>query len=144
MSEFHQPVMLKECIEYLNIRPGKIYVDATLGGGGHTLELFKSAAVNHVYAFDQDTDAIRHAKRVLTDYTAKLTIIQANFEALRTELAYCKVKGIDGILFDLGVSSHQLDTAERGFSFEKQADLDMRMDRNDERSAKDILNTLPV
>ncbi len=141
MNEFHQPVMLKECIEYLNIRPGKTYVDATMGGGGHTLQIFRAAAVKHVYGFDQDTDAVRQSKRVLTDYKAKLTIIQANFEDLRTELAYRKVKGVDGVLFDLGVSSHQLDTAERGFSFDKPADLDMRMDKSNESSAKEILNT---
>lgn len=142
MSQFHQPVMLSECMRYLNVRPGHVYVDATLGGGGHSLRIFQSAAVGHVYGFDQDVDAIRHAKRVLTDHTAQLTLHQTNFSDLRTELAYHRVKGIDGVLFDLGVSSHQLDTAQRGFSYDKAADLDMRMDKSIEINAVDVLNKL--
>jgi 16S rRNA (cytosine1402-N4)-methyltransferase len=144
MSAYHNPVMLSECMTYLNLRPGKVYVDATLGGGGHSQQIFQCKSVKHVYAFDQDAEAIAEARSKLTDFAEQLTIIKANFSQLRTELALHRVKSIDGILFDLGVSSHQLDTAGRGFSLDKDADLDMRMDTATGQTAADLVNDLPL
>lgn len=140
MSAFHQPVMVSECLMHLNLRSGKTYVDATLGGGGHSLAMLSQQPGISLYAFDQDEQALQEASGHLE--AGKATLIKANFKHLRTQLAYHKVKQIDGILFDLGVSSHQLDNAQRGFSFDKPAPLDMRMDRDLELSAREALNTL--
>ena len=142
MSTYHIPVMADTCIELLNLRAGKVYVDATLGGGGHALAMYQRQAQISLYAFDQDIQAIEEARKPLGEYSPVL--IQSNFRQLRTELAYHKVKGIDGILFDLGVSSHQLDDAARGFSFDKDAALDMRMDSSQELCASEIVNEYEV
>jgi len=142
MSSYHVPVMAETCLELLNLRAGKVYVDATLGGGGHALAMLQRHPEISLYAFDQDPEALEQAGKILSGYTPVL--IKSNFRNLRTELAYNKVKGIDGILFDLGVSSHQLDEAERGFSFDKNADLDMRMDPDQEFSALELVNTYDV
>ncbi len=141
---YHKPVLLQESIELLNLRKGGIYVDATLGGGGHAEAILNNPLVKHVYAIDQDSDAISFASERLKPYLKKTTIIKANFEELRTQLALRKIKGIDGALFDLGVSSYQLDKGERGFSFDKDAQLDMRMDKQSDITVKEILNTLSV
>jgi 16S rRNA (cytosine1402-N4)-methyltransferase len=138
MSSYHEPVMAAKCIELLNLQAGKIYVDATLGGGGHALAMLKAEPRIRLYAFDQDAEALREAKENLQGYEAIL--IQANFKDLRTQLAYHKVKAIDGILFDLGVSSHQLDETSRGFSFDRDATLDMRMNTDQELSARQVVN----
>lgn len=138
MSSYHQPVMAKTCIQMLELKAGKIYVDATLGGAGHALAMYQEEPGIRLYAFDQDADAISEARERLADYDPVL--IQANFRDLRTRLSYNRVKGIDGILFDLGVSSHQLDDAERGFSFDKDAALDMRMNREQELTAGQVVN----
>ncbi|MCK9583333.1 MAG: 16S rRNA (cytosine(1402)-N(4))-methyltransferase RsmH [Candidatus Cloacimonetes bacterium] len=142
MSSYHQPVMAKTCIDLLQLQAGGIYVDATLGGAGHALAMYQAQPKIRLYAFDQDEEAIAEAGQRLAGYDPVL--IQANFRDLRTSLAYNKVKGIDGILFDLGVSSHQIDDAERGFSFDKDAALDMRMDRGQELSAGQIVNEFPL
>jgi len=134
--------MVDECLEYLNLHEGNIYIDATLGGGGHALAMLQKAPGIRLYAFDQDADAIKEAETLLQDFSPVL--IKANFRDLRTRLAYNKVKGIDGILFDLGVSSHQLDETERGFSFDRDADLDMRMNRDSGITAEDIINEYPT
>jgi 16S rRNA (cytosine1402-N4)-methyltransferase len=141
---YHVPVLLKESIELLNLKKDGIYVDATLGGGGHAEAMLKNSLIKQVYAFDQDADAIEFAQERLKKSANKLTIIKANFEEMRTQLALQRVKGIDGALFDLGVSSHQIDDSERGFSFDKKGLLDMRMDREQETTARDLLNSLPV
>ncbi len=138
---FHTPVMVQQCLFYLNLRAGKIYVDATTGGGGHSLALLQRQPEIKLYCFDQDTEAIEEAGKTLGSYP-NVELIKANFKQLRTELAYRKVKGIDGILFDLGVSSRQLEKAERGFSFEKDAPLDMRMDKDLKYSAYNAVNEL--
>jgi len=138
MSKYHIPVMAATSIELLNLRAGKVYVDATLGGGGHALGMLQREPGIRLYAFDQDAEAIAEAGETLQGYQVEL--IRSNFCNLRTELAYNKVSGIDGILFDLGVSSHQLDKAERGFSFDRDAALDMRMDSEEELSAYQIVN----
>lgn len=141
---YHLPVLLKESMAYLNLKAGGVYVDATLGGGGHTEAILNNSGVKQVYAFDQDDEAISYASERLNQYQDRLTLIKANFADLRTELALRRVKSIDGVLFDLGVSSHQLDTAERGFSFDRDGKLDMRMDRQTEQTARDILNNMPT
>ncbi len=142
MSQYHNPVMLKECVEFLNIRKGGIYVDATLGGGGHSLAIISKHPDVQLYAFDQDAEAIEHAGQVLQDYSDRVSLIHCNFRDLRTVLALRKIKTVDGILFDLGVSSHQFDDKSRGFSFESDNPLDMRMDKRQETTARDLINEL--
>lgn len=142
MSNYHRPVMLNTCITQLKLKAGGIYVDATLGGGGHSHAILMANPKIKLYGFDQDEEALEVASELLGDYPAVL--IKANFRDLRTQLAYHKVKGIDGILFDLGVSSHQIDEASRGFSFDKDAALDMRMDKQQKLTAADVVNTYPL
>jgi 16S rRNA (cytosine1402-N4)-methyltransferase len=142
MNDFHTPVMLAKCVEYLRPQAGGVYVDATIGGGGHSLGLFAACKDIKVFGFDQDPEAIERAKEALAGYEDNLELIQANFSRLRTELALRKVKAIDGALFDLGVSSHQLDTRERGFSFDADAPLDMRMDQSSKYTAADAVAEL--
>lgn len=142
---YHTPVLLKESIELLNLKKDGIYVDATLGGGGHTEAMLKNSLIRQVYAFDQDEDAIRYTtERLGTNHKKRLTIIKSNFAEMRTKLALQRISGIDGVLFDLGVSSHQIDDEGRGFSFDKEAELDMRMDKSNATTAKDLLNNLSV
>ncbi len=143
MKVYHTPVMLAECVAYLQPRAGGVFVDATLGGGGHALGLLEAAEGIKVYGFDQDAAALAEAEETLRDHSGSVELIGANFSRLRTELALRKVKGIDGALFDLGVSSHQLDERERGFSFDGDAPLDMRMDGEQSYTAAEAVNTLP-
>lgn len=142
MSEFHTPVLVDECTRILRLREGGVYVDATLGGGGHSLHMLKTEPRIKLLGFDQDAEAIDQARAVLKDFIEQTTLIHANFSRLRSELALRRVKVIDGILFDLGVSSHQLNTASRGFSFDREAPLDLRMDRSQNRTAADVVNEL--
>lgn len=141
---YHEPVLIKESIELLNLKKDGIYVDATLGGGGHTELILRNSQIKQVYAFDQDADAIEFASERLKKFKNKLTIIKSNFAQMRTKLALHKVSGIDGVLFDLGISSYQIDEAGRGFSFDRDAELDMRMDKQNETTAKELLNELSV
>jgi 16S rRNA (cytosine1402-N4)-methyltransferase len=141
MSEYHVPVMVQESIRLLNLKAGGIYVDATTGGGGHSLAMLKAVPGIRLFCFDQDEEALAEAEQTLNGYPG-VELIQANFAAFRTELALRKIKGIDGILFDLGVSSHQLDCRERGFSFDRNAPLDMRMDQGKDYSAFNAVNEL--
>ncbi len=142
MSNFHTPVMVKECIQLLALKAEGIYVDATTGGGGHSLAMLKAEPGIKLFCFDQDAAAIQEARSVIENGEWRIEFIQANFVRLRTELALRKIKGIDGILFDLGVSSHQLDCTERGFSFDKDAPLDMRMNSSQDYSAYNAVNEL--
>lgn len=142
MSGFHTPVMVQESVRFLALRAGGTYVDATTGGGGHSLAMLKAEAGIRLFCFDQDEEALEEAGKTLTGFD-QAEFIRANFASMRTELALRQIKGIDGILFDLGVSSHQLDKAERGFSIDKQATLDMRMDQVAPRSAWHAVNELP-
>ena len=138
----HYSVMLKEAVDGLAIKPDGIYVDCTAGGGGHSLEIVKRLTEGgHLYAIDQDMDAIAAAKNRLADYLERVTFIHDNFVNVKQALAQLGVEGIDGALIDLGVSSYQLDTAERGFSYIADAPLDMRMNRDAHVSAYDIINT---
>jgi 16S rRNA (cytosine1402-N4)-methyltransferase len=134
--EYHNPVLLKECIEGLNINPSGIYVDVTFGGGGHSREILKHLTTGKLYAFDQDEDAV---KNKIDD--PRFTLIRQNFRFLKNFLKLHNALPIDGLLADLGVSSHQFDEAERGFSTRFDAKLDMRMDRNVKNTAADVLNT---
>lgn len=139
----HKTVLLDEAIEGLRIKEDGIYVDCTLGGAGHSEQIAKRLTTGHLYAFDQDEAAIAFAKEKLAPFQDKVTIIKSNFKHLKEELFSRGVHQVDGILFDLGVSSPQLDTPERGFSYQYDAPLDMRMDQNQELSAFTIVNTWP-
>lgn len=144
MTEYeHYSVLLEEAIEGLAIKPNGIYVDCTLGGGGHSLKILeKLNEEGHLYAFDQDRVAIENAERELATYIEKgqVTLIKSNFRNLREELENRSITSVDGILYDLGVSSPQLDEAERGFSYRFDATLDMRMDQDQELTAYTIVN----
>lgn len=134
--EYHTPVLLKECINGLDIKPDGIYVDVTFGGGGHSREILKHLTTGRLYAFDQDEDAL---KNKIDD--PRFVLIKQNFRYLKNFLKMYNALPIDGLLADLGVSSHQFDEAERGFSTRFEAKLDMRMDRNTKQTAADVLNT---
>lgn len=136
----HYSVMLRETIENLNIKPDGIYVDGTLGGGGHAYEVCKSLEDGHFYGIDQDDAAIAAAGERLAVFGDKVTIIRNNYCNARAALLEQGVEKVDGIVLDLGVSSYQLDTEERGFSYRFDTDLDMRMDRRQSLTAKDIVN----
>lgn len=140
MEYSHYSVLLSEAIEYLNIKESGIYVDATLGGGGHSSEILKRLTTGHLYAFDQDEYAISRSKERLSKISNNFTIIKANFKYIKSELAKLGVDHIDGIVYDLGVSSFQLDIPERGFSYRYDAPLDMRMDQSRELTAEKIVN----
>ena len=129
--------MLKECLEGLNIKPDGIYVDVTFGGGGHSRAILEKLTTGHLYGFDQDEDARAEANKIQSE---NFTFIAANFRFIKKYLRVYGVKEVDGILADLGISSHQIDTAERGFSTRFDAQLDMRMDVQQEQSAKTIVN----
>lgn len=137
----HKSVLLQETIEGLNIKEDGIYVDCTLGGGGHSSEILKRLTSGHLYCFDQDQVAITAAKERLSKISNNFTIIYSNFKNLKEELAKLGVRHVDGIVFDLGVSSPQFDDGERGFSYNYDARLDMRMDRQNPLSAYEIVNT---
>lgn len=147
MEKFeHYSVLLKESIDGLNIKPDGVYVDCTLGGAGHSSVILSKLNENgHLYAFDQDRIAIENAEAMLATYIEKgmVTLIKANFRNIKEELETLGVYGVDGILYDLGVSSPQLDQAERGFSYRYDAPLDMRMDQEQELTARVIVNEWP-
>lgn len=136
----HYSVLLKESIDMLDIKPDGIYVDCTLGGGGHSLEILKKLTTGHLYAFDQDKYAIEKARHRLIDHLDKLTIINTNFANILPALNDLGVEHVDGIIYDLGVSSFQFDIPERGFSYRFDGPLDMRMNQDDSLSAYDIIN----
>ena len=137
----HKSVLLHECLDALAIKPDGIYVDGTLGRAGHSLEIVRRLTTGRLIALDRDETAIEAANRRLGDYLDKVTLVHSNFSALDSVLYELGVRGVDGMLFDLGVSSPQLDHAERGFSYMKDAPLDMRMDRQQALSAWDVVNT---
>lgn len=134
-SGYHTPVLLKECIEGLNIDPNGIYVDVTFGGGGHSKEILKCLDKGKLIAFDQDADALEN---VLED--ERFVLVGQNFRFLKNNLRMMGLSGVDGVLADLGVSSHQFDEGERGFSIRFDGELDMRMNNRSGVSAKDVVN----
>ncbi len=133
---YHNPVLLKECITGLNINPSGVYVDATFGGGGHSQEIFNLLDDGRLIAFDQDADALKNS---IND--SRFTLVNHNFRYLKNFLKLHNVSKVDGLLADLGVSSHQFDIPERGFSIRFEGELDMRMNQNQNLSAADIINT---
>ena len=143
MSE-HITVLKEEAVDALNIKDDGIYVDATLGGGGHSSLILSKLKKGHLYSFDQDDYAISRAKEKLDTVGNNYTIIKSNFVNLKERLNELGVYHIDGILYDLGVSSFQFDMEERGFSYRLDGPLDMRMNQNQELSAKTIVNEWPV
>ena len=137
----HKSVLLEETIEGLNIKPDGIYVDGTLGGGGHAYEVCRRLNdKGRFIGIDQDAAAIEAAGARLSDFGEKVTIIRSNYCNMKSELQKIGIDKVDGIVLDLGVSSYQLDTAERGFSYREDAPLDMRMDQRSEMTARDIVN----
>jgi 16S rRNA (cytosine1402-N4)-methyltransferase len=134
--EYHNPVLLKETVDGLNMKPDGVYVDVTFGGGGHSKEILSRLNENgKLFAFDQDEDAVQNA---LTD--DRFTLIQENFRYLKKFLRFNGIRKVDGILADLGVSSHQFDVPERGFSTRFDAQLDMRMSKKNDLSAYKVVN----
>lgn len=135
-NEYHKPVLLTESIDGLDIKPGGIYVDATFGGGGHSREILRRMdSTAHLYSFDQDADAERN---IVDD--DRFTFVRSNFRYLKNWMQYYGIQHIDGLLADLGVSSHHFDDETRGFSFRFDAPIDMRMNKRAGRTAADILN----
>ena len=137
---YHKSVLLDECIENLNIKEDGIYVDATLGYAGHSSEILKRIPKGYLYGFDQDDFAIEKSDERLSTISDNYTIIRSNFANMKEELAKLNVDKVDGILFDLGVSSVQIDETSRGFSFHQDAKLDMRMDTKNNFSAYNVVN----
>ena len=133
---YHTPVLLKDCIEALHIRPEGTYVDATFGGGGHSLEILKQISIGKLFGFDCDEDAVKNSLK-----DKRFTLIPKNFRNLKTALLEQNVTEIDGLLADLGVSSHQFDAAARGFSIRFDSELDMRMNKEAKMSAQEIIRT---
>lgn len=137
----HISVMLKETIDELNIKEDGVYVDCTLGGAGHALYLLEQLSDDgHLIAIDQDEEALKNAKNVLKDHLHKVTLIHNNFRNITQILEDLNIEKVDGIYYDLGVSSPQLDVPERGFSYHNDAALDMRMDQTQSLSAYDVVN----
>ena len=143
MEFSHKSVLLDECIEALNIRPDGIYLDGTLGGAGHSLEICRRLIGGHLIGVDRDTVALEAAAKRLHAHRSKVTLVHDNFANLGQILDSLGLDAIDGMLFDLGVSSPQLDDGERGFSYMVDAPLDMRMNRDDTLTAYDIVNNWP-
>ena len=142
MTFEHKSVLLEETVNGLNIKPDGIYVDGTLGGGGHAFEVCKQLSDKGSFiGIDQDEAAIEAAGIRLRDFGEKVTIVRSNYCDMKSQLHKLGIDKVDGIVLDLGVSSYQLDTAERGFSYRVDVPLDMRMDRRQEMTAKDIVNT---
>ena len=141
MEFVHKSVLLKETIDGLNIKPDGIYVDGTLGGGGHASEVARRLSdKGSIIGIDQDAAAIEAAGIRLKDFGEKVTIVRSNYCDMKSQLGKLGIDKVDGIVLDLGVSSYQLDTAERGFSYREDAPLDMRMDRRQKMTARDIVN----
>lgn len=136
----HTPVLLNEVIKGLNIKKDGIYVDGTLGGAGHSLKIIEGLDNGKLVGIDQDMDAINKAKDVLKDYLERTEIVHDNFKNIPQILSNLNIDKVDGILLDLGVSSYQFDERERGFSYQKDAPLDMRMDRENNLRAWDVVN----
>lgn len=137
----HISVLLKESIDSLNIKEDGVYVDCTLGYAGHSSEILKRIKSGHLFAFDQDQEAINASSKKLNEISNHYTIIKSNFVHLKEKLIELGIEKVDGILFDLGVSSPQLDEGMRGFSYHQDAKLDMRMDQENNFSAYDVINT---
>ncbi len=140
MEYTHKPVLLRQCLDGLNIRPDGIYVDGTLGRAGHSLEIVRQLTTGRLIAIDRDKAALDAAPARLENHMDKVTLVRGNFGDLTSILASLDVDGVDGMLFDLGVSSPQLDDGSRGFSYLQDAPLDMRMDQSAPLTAREVVN----
>ena len=140
LSYGHRPVLLEECLDALCIRPDGVYVDGTLGRAGHSLEIARRLTTGRLIGIDRDETAITAAKERLRDYLDHVTLVHSNFDRIGEILEELNISGVDGMLFDLGVSSPQLDDAQRGFSYMHDAPLDMRMDRTAALDARQVVN----
>ena len=140
MEFTHRPVLLDECIEGLNIRPGGIYLDGTLGRAGHSREIARRLTTGRLICVDRDDAALEAAQTRLADWMDRVTLVHSNFDQVSDILDELGLRGVDGMLFDLGVSSPQLDDGSRGFSYMADAPLDMRMDRSEGLTAADVVN----
>ena len=144
MSEFtHRPVMLEECIEGLDIRPEGVYLDGTLGRAGHSREIAKRLSTGRLICVDRDQAALDAAQERLAPWLDKVELVHSNFDQVDQILDRLSLPGVDGMLFDLGVSSPQLDDGSRGFSYMADAPLDMRMDREEGLTAAEVVNGWP-
>ncbi|MBQ1264853.1 MAG: 16S rRNA (cytosine(1402)-N(4))-methyltransferase RsmH, partial [Oscillospiraceae bacterium] len=143
MEFVHKSVLLDECIEALAIKPDGVYLDGTLGGAGHSLQICKRLTTGRLIGIDRDTVALKEATKRLQEHKDKITLVHDNFANLAQVLERLQLPKIDGMLFDLGVSSPQLDDGERGFSYMADAPLDMRMNRDDSLTAYEIVNNWP-
>ncbi|MEE0944483.1 MAG: 16S rRNA (cytosine(1402)-N(4))-methyltransferase RsmH [Clostridia bacterium] len=141
MEFAHISVLLNESVDALKLKDDGIYADGTLGGGGHSEEILKRNSSLRLIGIDRDTEAIAAAGKRLTPYSDRITLVNSNFANIKEVLQNLGIERIDGAVLDLGVSSYQLDNAERGFSYMKEAHLDMRMNQNDTKSAYDVVNT---
>ena len=139
----HESVLLKESLEFLNLSDDSIIVDCTLGYGGHSSNILKKIPNGHLYSFDQDIDAINYSSERLSKINSNFTIIKSNFKNITAKLNELNVTKVNGILYDLGVSSPQLDVSERGFSYHLDSRLDMRMDKENKLSAYEVVNNYP-
>lgn len=139
----HESVLLKESLEFLNLSDDSIIVDCTLGYGGHSSNILKRIPNGHLYSFDQDIDAINYSSERLSKINSNFTIIKSNFKNITAKLNELNVTKVNGILYDLGVSSPQLDVSERGFSYHLDSRLDMRMDKDNKLSAYEVVNNYP-
>ncbi|MCB5230916.1 MAG: 16S rRNA (cytosine(1402)-N(4))-methyltransferase RsmH [Candidatus Cloacimonas sp.] len=144
MVTYHIPVLLRESVEMLNIRDEGVYVDTTFGGGGYSRAMLEANPTITLLAFDRDKDAIEKNSKMFEKFGNRFSIINDNFSNLRTHIALKKIKYIDGIVFDLGISNYQIATGERGLSFDLNGDLDMRMNQDDELTAYEVVNTYSV
>ncbi len=139
--QYHRPVLLREVLGHLRPGPGMIFLDGTIGGGGHARAFLEAGA--EVIGVDQDPDAISESMSLMADFAPRLTLIRTNFTDIGRYLKEMAISGFDGVLVDLGISSHQLDTAQRGFSFQQPGPLDMRMGPSVPRKASDLINYAP-
>ena len=137
----HTPVLLNECLSALNIKPDGIYVDGTLGGGGHSGEILKRLTTGRLIAFDKDDDALSATSQKLSKFEDKITYVKDDFKNMSEQIKSMGIESVDGILLDLGVSSYQLDNADRGFSYRFDSRLDMRMDKTASLDAYEVVNT---
>ncbi len=137
----HESVLLDEAVDALNIKPDGVYVDGTLGGAGHAAEIAKRLTSGKLIGIDQDSEAIEAASQRLKEFKDRTIIVRDNYVNIRQILKVSNIERADGILLDIGVSSHQIDDPERGFSYQKDAPLDMRMDKDAQLNAKDVVNT---
>jgi len=143
MAEFHVPVMVEEVIKFLDPHPGETFVDCTVGGGGHAVEILKRIMPGgRLLGIDRDDEALRAATENLASFSNSVILVKGNFSNLETIARDASIEAADGILFDLGVSSRQLEAAERGFSFRYDAPLDMRMDATQQLTARELVNSL--